>query len=144
MSLSQAQITNFLLSFNFMPPAYAGWAENILSKSAIDFESVTHFNMLQGTYTPNDDYFQIVSGASLNFVLLSCSAQLNVDIDAASGRVIQGLPIFTMLPLVLPNGLTNPITTIYFDGRISYPSPLPMPQGVPVDYAMIVGQAVFS
>lgn len=109
------------------------------------FQNVQNSITKVGTYTPNNDYlylsYNTPAPQAPNFVLLFCSATINLTIQAGGGYMCSALPVYKVYSLLMPLGSTYLINGIYFEGRTSSISPFPMAQGVPVDYAFMAGQA---
>lgn len=110
----------------------------------IAFDSVQNLEVFTGQYTPNDDLKVIAAGLSLtspNFIFLIVDGVANVS---TNNLMLRQLPVnktvfATLTPIA---GGASPIDSITLDG--STLAPYPMVQGTPVNYTLIIGQAVIS
>lgn len=143
--MTPALLNEFALTFDFSPPAFAGLAQNIPVSAPLGFTNISHFNWTEGTYTPANDYRYLVqnppSGQDPNFFIFLCSTSAVITVYTAAGAyIVNCLPIWKSWYCMIPANST--ITGIYIEGRTNVP--MPMAQGVEVDYCAIWGQATLS
>lgn len=138
------KIENFKVSFNLTPAAYPGLAVSSPIISQIGIASIQNPIVASGVYTPNNDYLYLAQNIphdkSPNFFFLMCAGQLNITVANAQGYAIAALPIFKQWLCFLPSPNTYPINGIYIEGRTGN-VPMPMPQGQPIEYFFLMGQA---
>ncbi len=112
-----------------------------------NFADVQNVNVLNGSYTPANDYFylqqNIPAALSPNFILILCDAQLSLTMNFTQSNVSQAIQRFGFYSWV-PDA-ANLLNGFYLDGR-TVPSPYvtPMPQGALVNYSIISGQATLT
>lgn len=148
--LSNPKIKDFLTSFSYTPQEYPGNFCTISTIQQATFSSLTNVVVAQGTYTPNNDYIDIIGtpgtpAVTPNFMILICTGQINVTAQTTGGNaLVTSAPVFKVFYLLFPAGASGsqPIARVYFDGRTTLP--LPMPQGVAVDYYVISGNTILS
>lgn len=109
-----------------------------------NFDNVANLKVVTGSYTPANDEHIIIAGLtsiSPNFFIFLCDG-LSVFADDATEYYEVPITKFlfaTMPPLV---GGSIPIDGFKLIGSLSVPHP--MPQGVSVNYTLILGQAVVT
>jgi hypothetical protein len=146
--LTAAQIQNFVMGVTVTPPVYPGTQTSFKLSTAPLLQNVTNFIIKEGTYTANNDYLYLAQGIppeqAPNFIFLFTSGVINLTISAGAGYLCAAMPIFKAWSLIMPAGLPYLVNGIYFEGRTGNSAPAPMPQGTPVDYCFIAGQATLS
>ncbi len=113
------------------------------------FNEMSNLIVQTDSYTPNNDYATLMTGltadTSPNFIMFLCDRQANLRVDATSPGsggylMLNDMPVskFLFLPFLIQPP-TSYVTTIYLIGRTN--DPVPMEQGVTVNYTMITGRA---
>lgn len=144
--LTVPKIENFSCSFDWTESAYGNQAQKISINSKFKFHNLKHVFNTSGTYIPNNDQLFLLSNIPTenqpNFLIVMCTGQLNITIPSTSpvGAIVSAMPVFRFWEMIFPAELLCGVNGLYIEGRAQY-SAFPMPQGVPVDYFIIAGQA---
>lgn len=137
-------IKNFALSFGVTGVAFNGVQNLTQILEKLNFTSVTHLDIKEGSYTPNLDYYwlwqNIPAPNAPNFIFIQTPTALNITITDASGTpIVNAVPANKVFMLCLPPGFV--VSNIYLEGRAI--GTMPMPTGVEVQYFCLMAQAVF-
>jgi hypothetical protein len=114
-------------------------------KVPLSFAGVSNISVLTGTYTPNDDYRYLIQSpiAAPNFIAVLCDGQLTLTSTFMKSLACYAVMRFGFFSWVMDPA--NLLTGLFIDGRTGpNPGNTPMPQGVPVNYTLISGQATIS
>lgn len=108
------------------------------------FSSISQIQTFSGTFTPSDSYLYLAQGMTIsnapNFLIVSCHGQLDMTLSFQKNAMAMPVMSVGFFSWILDP--SNLVTGIYIDGRIApNPGNTPMPQGLPVDYTVIIGQA---
>ena len=146
MSLTTPAISNFVLSCVVNPQILNPFTDTIPITLRYAFSNLENLKVFTGTFTPNNDYFYLLSGLTQpeapNFIFVFCDGQLNiVSINSIIGPnyPLNIIPIQNCAFLSMVKNPPQYITGLYLEGRTSVPNP--MPQGTPVNYTIITGTA---
>lgn len=144
--LSSPNLAGFLISGSVLPSTLNPLQESLPIKLPINFADITNVQVITGTYTPNNDAAILAEFSSAaqapNFVLLMVDGQANVDMQTAGFDIVHYAPISKVLLLTSEVFTSDYITQISINGSTSLQNP--MPQGTPVNYTLVFGQAQIS
>lgn len=145
MALKQASVQNCSFVATVNPSIVAPGVESLPLNIPLNFSSVANVQVYTGTFTPANDQLTVFTGllvgAAPNFIIVLCDAQLNLIVENSNAaNFINNYPVkrFGFFSSVID--ATSFIQQLQLNGLAAGNSP--MPQGVPVNYTIITGQAV--
>lgn len=141
MSIISQAVSSISVTASISPSAVNSLVYNTSPWSTVaKLANLTNYEVLTGTFTPNNNTYTIpLSAVGPNFFIFAC------DQPAVVGTNDSNLTLYTyccnkFVMGTLSPGLPISGFTIY--GETS--RPIPMAQGVPCNYTLIVGQADIS
>lgn len=122
-------------------------SESILLSLPLTFASAKNIQVLNGQYTPNNDYLYLANGFAAdkapNFFFLLCDSPISITCTFPRNNASHAHNRFGFLSWA--DDPVNTITSMFIDGRVSpNPGVSTMAQGVPVNYTFVFGQAAIS
>lgn len=140
-----ARIINARFQATINPGDCSPLLETIPLILPLTFTGVSAVEIYRGIYTPNNDYLYLFQNrpysVAPNFMMLLCGGQININLGFSSGASsLQSHTRFFFDSWLLDP--TNFMNNVYIEGRTAAQSA--MPQGVAVDYTVIIGQAAIS
>jgi hypothetical protein len=147
MTLTTEQVVNALIQMTAYPSVLSPLVETIAVKVPVTFSSVVSLQTFTGTFTPSNNQQNILTfsnGATApNFLFILTDAQLNITVNQNNNSdTIFNAPIFKCLFYTQPVFSSGWISNIQLNGLTG--SANPMPQGTPVNYTVVYGQATIS
>lgn len=147
MALSQPSISGVQFQARISQQILSPFADNRNIVLPLTFSGVQNLQVLSGSYSPNNDYLMLLSGltaqTSPNFIFVLCDSQLNLTCEFQKSNF--NIPIQRMGFFSFVKDPGNFIASMFMDGRLTpNPGNSPMPQGQPVNYTLVVAQAVIS
>jgi hypothetical protein len=137
-------ISGFQIQGTFSPKSVAGAPVSTPVNLIPVFANLTVVEVLEGTYTPNNDELTIKtfsSADSAEFLLLIVDGVANVVLSNSVGAIVNELPVNRFFCFSNAD-LASPFTTLILDGRTS--AAVPMVQSAPVDYTLIIARATVT
>ncbi len=116
----------------------------------LNFDDVSALLSFEGSYTPSDEFITLNTplwgqDVAPNFVIALADKPLNINYTYNDNTGIFIPQFYPLHVHLMPLAPINPrfITNINLDGRLSY-NPIPMQQGVLVNYQIITGRATIT